>query len=868
MKLAFSTLACPEFSFKEIYSMARDLGFSGIELRGLGEGLFSKITEPFAEENRAATREKLAAKSLSVSCVSSGASLSDVAHRKEAKEDVLRCVKLAADLGSAYVRVLGDCGAAPSSEVDDAAVAAALRELAPAAEEAGVTLLVETNGAFADTARLAALLSEVAHDSVAALWDVHHPYRFFGESGAKTVENLGARIKYVHIKDSVFENGALSYKLMGEGDLPVGEMIAALDSINYEGFLSLEWVKSYIPDLENAAIVFPHFVNYMRSFSQVVVGADNHDAPGRGYPLPKVPTLTREEALSCPLQTDNRGTGKYYWPKEHLIDLTFPEVLDHAVATFPDAYAFRYTTLDYTRTWREFSDDVDAFARALIALGVSRGDKVAIWATNVPAWYITFWATTKIGAVLVTVNTAYKIHEAEYLLRQSDTHTLVMVDGYKDADYNEIIHKICPELDTTPETEPLHVKKLPFLRHVITCESRRKGCLSWDDALALGESVDPAEVARRAAAVQKDDVCNMQYTSGTTGFPKGVMLTHYNVVNNGKAIGDCMDLSNYDRMMIQVPMFHCFGMVLAMTASVTHGTCMSPIPAFSPTKGLDCINREKITCFHGVPTMFIAMLANKNFDSTDFSHMRTGIMAGSPCPIKVMEEVIEKMHMSEICITYGQTEASPATTMSKTTDSVEIRVNTVGASMFAVENKIVGPETGEEVPDGVDGEFCARGYNVMKGYYKMPEATAAVIDKDGFLHSGDLARRDANGYFKITGRIKDMIIRGGENIYPKEIEDFLYTHEKISDVQVIGVPDKDYGEQIMACIILKKGETATEEEIKTYVMDHMAKHKVPYYVRFVDSFPMNAAGKIQKYKMREDAVRYLSLEEASKIVTA
>ena len=868
MKLAFSTMACPGFSFKEIYSMARDLGFSGIELRGLGEDLFSKIEEPFAEENRAATREKLQSKSLVIPCVSSGLPLSDPARRAEAEEDVLRCIRLAADLGASFVRVLADAHAAPDGEVDDAAVAASLRALAPKAEEAGVTLLCETNGVYADTARLSALLSDVAHDSVAALWDMHHPYRYFGESGAQTVEHLGARIKYVHIKDSVEEGGEITYKMMGEGDLPIESMVAALDSINYEGFLSLEWLKGYTPDLENAAVVFPKFVHYMSEFAQVVVGADNHDAPSRGYDLPVVPMLSREEARSCPLQTDNRGTGKYYWPKEHLIDLTFPEVLDHAVATFPDAYAFRYTTLDYTRTWREFRDDVDAFARTLIALGVGRGDKVAIWATNVPAWYITFWATTKIGAVLVTVNTAYKIHEAEYLLRQSDTHTLVMVDGYKDADYNEIIHKICPELNSATPGEGLHVKKLPFLRHVITCESRQAGCLTWDDALALGDAVDPSEVSRRAAEVHKDDVCNMQYTSGTTGFPKGVMLTHYNVVNNGKAIGDCMDLSNYDRMMIQVPMFHCFGMVLAMTASVTHGVCMSPIPAFSPTKGLECINREKITCFHGVPTMFIAMLANKNFDSTDFSHMRTGIMAGSPCPIKVMEEVIEKMHMSEICITYGQTEASPATTMSKTTDSVELRVNTVGASMFAVENKIVDPETGEEVPNGVDGEFCARGYNVMKGYYKMPEATAAVIDKDGFLHSGDLARRDDNGYFKITGRIKDMIIRGGENIYPKEIEDFLYTYEKISDVQVIGVPDKDYGEQIMACIILKPGVTATEEEIKEYVMDHMAKHKVPYYVRFVDSFPMNAAGKIQKYKMREDAVRYLSLEEASKIVTA
>ena len=386
--------------------------------------------------------------------------------------------------------------------------------------------------------------------------------------------------------------------------------------------------------------------------------------------------------------------------------------------------------------------------------------------------------------------------------------------------------------------------------------------------MALADRVPVEEVYRRAAAINKHDVCNMQYTSGTTGFPKGVMLTHYNVVNNGKAIGDCMDLSTADRMMIQVPMFHCFGMVLAMTASMTHGTTMSPIPAFSPAKGLACINKERITAFHGVPTMFIAMLGHPDFATTDFSHMRTGIMAGSPCPIKVMQDVIDKMNMKEICITYGQTEASPGCTMSKTTDSLEARVNTVGGAMFGVTCKIVDPETGEDLPDGVDGEFVAKGYNIMKGYYKMPEATAAAIDADGWLHTGDLARRDENGYYKITGRIKDMIIRGGENIYPKEIEDFIYTHPKVSDVQVIGVPDKQYGEEIMACVVLKEGETATEQEIKDFVASHMAKHKTPRYVAFVPGFPMNAAGKILKYKMREDAVALLNLQSAESIETA
>ena len=482
-------------------------------------------------------------------------------------------------------------------------------------------------------------------------------------------------------------------------------------------------------------------------------------------------------------------------------------------------------------------------------------------------WYITFWATTKIGAVLVTVNTAYKIHEAEYLLRQSDTHTLVMIDGFKDSDYVSIIKELCPELKTTEKGKPSTASGCRFCGISSRWIQRRRAATPGRRPSTFG----PGSRGRRfcrAAAINKHDVCNMQYTSGTTGFPKGVMLTHYNVVNNGKAIGDCMESFHRrpdDDPGADVPLLRHGA---AMTASMTHGVTMSPIPAFSPKKGLDCINQEKITAFHGVPTMFIAMLGHEDFEKTDFSHMRTGIMAGSPCPIKVMQDVIDKMHMTEICITYGQTEASPGCTMSKTTDSLEARVNTVGAAMFGVECKIVDPETNEDLPDNVDGEFVAKGYNIMKGYYKMPEATAAAIDENGWLHTGDLARRDENGYYKITGRIKDMIIRGGENIYPKEIEDFIYTHPKVSDVQVIGVPDKQYGEEIMACVVLKPGEAMTEEELKDYVASHMAKHKVPRYVDFVDSFPMNAAGKILKYKMREQAVEKLNLQSANSIETA
>lgn len=840
MKISFSTIACPDYSWVDIYSMAKDLGFDGIEIRGMGDDFAAYKAMPFTEANRPKTMAKLKALNIEIPCLSSGCCLKFKEKEAETIAELTEYCKLAQQINVPYIRVLADLEAAPNGAVDDAYVAEQLKKLAPIAAQYDVTLLVETNGVYSDTHRLRALLDSVNSHKIAALWDMHHPYRFAGESPEQTVANLGELIKYVHIKDSVMENGKVVYKMMGEGDLPIQKMIEALQSIQYTGYVSLEWVKLWMPNLLDAGVVFPQYAEFMRPFRR------KHKHP---------------------LQDNNRKTGKYIWPKERLIDYTFPDVLDRVCEEFPTQYAFRYTELDYTRTYPEFRSDVDTFARALIAMGVRKGDHVAIWATNVPAWYITFWATTKIGAVLVTVNTAYKIHEAEYLLRQSDTHTLVMIDGYKDSDYVGIMKELCPELATC-EPGKLESKKFPFLKNIITTDSRQPGCYTWDEAIKLAEQVPYSEVEARRRTIDKNDVCNMQYTSGTTGFPKGVMLTHYNVVNNGKAIGDCMDLSTADRMMIQVPMFHCFGMVLAMTASVTHGTTMSPITAFSPRKGLACINKEKITAFHGVPTMFIAMLGHPDFEKTDFSHMRTGIMAGSPCPIKTMQDVIEKMHMDEICITYGQTEASPATTMSKTTDSIEDRVNTVGGPIFGVECKIVDPETNEDLPDEVDGEFVARGYNIMKGYYKMPEATAAAIDENGWLHTGDLARRTKKGYYKITGRIKDMIIRGGENIYPKEIEDFLYTHPKVKDVQVIGVPDKQYGEEIMACIILNDGETSSEEEIKQYVLDHMAKHKVPRYVDFVTEFPMNAAGKILKYKMREAAVEKLNLQQASKIVTA
>lgn len=843
MKIAFSTLGCPNFSWPEIYSMAKDLGFDGIEIRGLGEDIFTVNAKPFTDDQIEQTINKLSSLHLTIPCLSSSSCLKFQEKAKENYQEIIQYIALASKLGTPYIRILGDLNPQPDGEVDDEIVLAALKDLIPIAEEKGVTLLIETNGVYSDTARLRKLLDNAASDAVAALWDIHHPYRFAGETPQKTVQNLGAYIKYVHVKDSIVVNDKIQYKMMGEGDLPIDDIMLALSSIKYDGYISLEWVKRWAADLDDAAVVFPHFINFMSKYIE-------------------------KNVRHSQLFSNKAGTGKYIWEKDILIDLTFPQVLDRIVEEFPDQYAFRYTTLDYTRTYSEFRDDVDTFARSLIALGVKPGDHVAIWATNVPQWFISFWAVTKIGAVLVTVNTAYKIHEVEYLLRQSDTHTLIMIDGFKDSDYVGIIKELCPELETAEAGKPLHIKRLPFLRNIITIDSKQKGCLSWDEAIALADKVPIELVYCRAYSINKHDVCNMQYTSGTTGFPKGVMLTHYNVVNNGKCIGDCMDLSTADRMMIHVPMFHCFGMVLAMTAAMTHGVTMSPIPYFSPKLSLECINKEKITCFHGVPTMFIAMLEHEDFAKTDFSYMRTGIMAGSPCPIKIMEDVVNKMNMKEITIVYGQTEASPGCTQSRVDDPIEVRVNTVGRPLPGIECKVVDPVTGEDLPDNVDGEFVARGYNIMKGYYKMPEATAAVIDKDGWLHTGDIARRDSNGNYKITGRLKDMIIRGGENIYPKEIEGFIYTHPLVRDVQVIGVPDEQYGEEIMACIILKDGASMTEDELKDFVRTHMAKHKTPRYVEFVTEFPMNAAGKILKYKMREQAIEKLGLQKANNIATA
>ena len=831
MKLSFSTRGWPGLSWDDMLDTALEMGFSGVEVYNLPK--FDPLLErggPFHKHRSAATVRQLRDKGLSLPCFDTSCDLSS---DPTAVATLLSLMEVARD---AQV----SCIAACALTEDEDQVRRCLEALLLRAEQLGVTVLLKTSGIYADTARLRKQLDHFASDYLAALWDVHHPYRDFGETGDTTIKNLGSYVRHVHMRDSD-DSGA--YQLIGEGTMPIDQVMQALSSVNYDGFISLEWKPEWLPELGDPEVIFPYFVEYMSRF---------HSTRG----------------MKRTLYFNHDGSGQYIWKKDELIDLTFSQVLDRVSEEFPDQYCFKYTTLDYTRTYAQFREDVDKFARALVSLGVKAGSKVAVWATNVPAWYITFWAAAKLGAVLVTVNTAYKIHEAEYLLRQSDTHTLVMIDSCLDSNYARIINELCPEIAGTKAGSPLHCKKLPFLRNVITVGFKQPGCLTFDEAMARCQLVSREQVARMAAQVRPNDVCNMQYTSGTTGFPKGVMLTHYNVVNNGKCIGDRMDLSTEDRMMIQVPMFHCFGMVLAMTASMTHGATILPIPYFSPKPSLACIHHEHITAFHGVPTMFVALLEHPDFEKTDFSYVRTGIMAGSPCPISKMQDVVNKMNMKEIVIVYGQTEASPGCTMSSTDDSLEVRVATVGRALPEIECRIVNPETGEECPTGEIGEFVARGYNIMKGYYKMPDATRGAIDADGWLHTGDLACKTEEGNYRITGRLKDMIIRGGENIYPKEIEEFIYTHPKVSDVQVIGVPDEQYGEEIMACIILKENETMTVDEMKQYVRDHMARHKVPRYIDFVEAFPMNAAGKILKYKMRENAIEKLKLQKAASIETA
>ncbi len=521
-------------------------------------------------------------------------------------------------------------------------------------------------------------------------------------------------------------------------------------------------------------------------------------------------------------------------------------------------------------SWQEFDRLTSLVARGMMAMGIKKGDHVGIWATNLPEWMLTMFASAKIGAVLVTVNTNYKQFELEYLLRQSDTKMLVMMPENRDNSYMKHVEALMPSLLTNPPEETGD-PGLPFLKSVVVIGETHDipmGARRFSDFYDLAEAVPEAELEALIASAKTHDVINMQYTSGTTGFPKGVMLTHHNITNNGQFMGDRMKFTSDDRLLIVVPLFHCFGCVLGVMSCLTHGTTMVLMERYHPLKEMEILVAQRCTAVHGVPTMFIGMLEHPDFDKFDFSRLRTGIMAGSPCPIKAMRDVNTKMHMNEITIVFGQTESSPGMTQSSADDPLELRVATVGKLLPCTEGKIVSPETGLEQPRGVPGEIVTRGYLVMKGYYKMPEATRLAIDNEGWLHTGDIGTMDEEGNFRITGRLKDMIIRGGENVYPREIEEFLYTHPAVRDVQVVGVPDAKYGEEILACVILRDGQEATPEELIQFVKNGMSRFKSPRYVIFMDSFPMTASGKIQKYKLRELGVQTLGLQAADAIETA
>ncbi|MZP30922.1 AMP-binding protein [Heliobacterium undosum] len=555
-----------------------------------------------------------------------------------------------------------------------------------------------------------------------------------------------------------------------------------------------------------------------------------------------------------------------------MLQITIGDLLDQTAARYPEKEALVYTDDRNLRlTYTQFREKADEVAKGLMALGVQKGEHIALWATNYPEWIYTQFGSAKMGAVLVTVNTNYRSFELEYLLRQSDATTLILIDGFRDNNFVEIVNELCPGLR---DSEPgrLNVRWLPKLKNVIFIgrdpQAKHPGMYSWQDLIDMGRAVSDAELAERQRDLHYDEVINMQYTSGTTGFPKGVMLSHANIINNANMVADCQKWTHEDRLCFPVPLFHCFGCVMSSLACVCKGATMVPLEYFTPKGVLEAVQQEHGTVLYGVPTMFIAELDHPDFAKYDLTSLRTGIMAGSPCPIEVMRKVIDRMGIREITIAYGQTEFSPVITQTSTDDSLERRVCTVGKALPHVEVKIVHPDTGLEIPRGTQGELCARGFGTMKGYYNNPEATESAIDAEGWLHTGDLATMDEEGYCRITGRAKDMIIRGGENIYPREVEEFLFTHPKVKDVQVVGVPDPRYGEEALACIILKEGEEATEEEIRTFCRGKISRYKIPKYVRFVDHFPMTASGKIQKFKLQEIFVKELGLEDAAKIETA
>ncbi len=542
-----------------------------------------------------------------------------------------------------------------------------------------------------------------------------------------------------------------------------------------------------------------------------------------------------------------------------LSDRTLGDWLEYWAKESPDKEYIVYSDRDLRFTWKKFNDRVDNMAKGLISIGVTRGSNVGIWAQNVPDWLTFLYATAKIGAVAVTVNTSYRLDEIDYLMKNSDMHTLCMTDGVAGSCYTDIIYELIPELKTKQRGK-LKSDRFPKLKNVVYIgQEKYRGMYNTAEILLLGKNVPDNEFKRLRLLTNCHDVVNMQYTSGTTGFPKGVMLTHHNIANNGYLTGVHMNFTKDDKCCICVPLFHCFGVVLATMCCLTHGSTQVMVEKFDPLLTLVSVHKERCTVLHGVPTMFISMLNHSMFSLFDMSSLRTGIMAGALCPEELMKEVNEKMYMNLTSV-YGMTETSPGMTQSRVEDPFEVRCTTVGREYEFTEVKVLNPETGEECAVGEEGEMCCRGYNVMKGYYKNPVATAEVIDSNGFMHSGDLGVKDENGNFRITGRIKDIIIRGGENISPKEVEDYLYKMPGVKDVQVVAVASERYGEDVGAFIIQKDGYDLNTQDVRDFCKGHIAKYKIPRYVFIVDSFPMTGSGKIQKFRLREMALELCEKE--------
>ena len=534
------------------------------------------------------------------------------------------------------------------------------------------------------------------------------------------------------------------------------------------------------------------------------------------------------------------------------VNKTIGQVIQEAALNYPENPALIQPEFKLRQNYRDFYASCRETAKGLMAMGVKRGDKISVWTTNIPQWVYLQFSLGMIGGILVTVNTNYQSHELEYILEQSDSTTLFLMDSYRDTSFYNTVRNVMPEVDSC---KPGHLvcAKLPLMKNIIYIGEKENtpGMFKFTDMINMGKSITDQKLEDRMNSLDDQDVINMQYTSGTTGFPKGVMLTHHNIVNNARMVGDVMGMTDKDSLLIHVPLFHCFGCVMSTLNCVCHASTMVLLESFDPAKSLATIDAERCTAVNGVPTMFVAMLNHPDFDHYNMSSLRTGTMAGALCPEETMNQVRTKMHCSEVVIAFGQTECSPVMTMTRRDDPVNLRVTTVGRLLPDVEGKIIDPETGKDTPVNVQGEIVTRSACVMKGYYKMPEETSGDIDKEGWLHTGDLGEVDENGYFKVTGRIKDMIIRGGENIYPRELENFLYGHPKVMNVHVVGIPDKKYGEQVLAAIQLKGGQKATAEEFIEFCKGKIARHKIPKYWDFVETYPMTASGKIQKFKVRE-----------------